>query len=162
MQVHILLLLLLLVTIANGTPVLAKRLLGNRFAWPIDGGKRFPDGQPIFGHAKTFRGLILAVAATSAGALCLGLDWTTGAVVGASAMAGDLSSSFIKRRLALPPHSQALGLDQIPEVLLPLLACQPTFDLGVLDIVAGVAAFIVGELLLSKLLYRVGIRARPY
>jgi hypothetical protein len=33
-------------------------------------------------------------------------------------------SSFIKRRLALVPSSQAIGLDQIPESLFPLLACR--------------------------------------
>ena len=38
-----------------------------------------------------------------------------GLLVAATAMAGDLLSSFLKRRLALAPSSQAIGLDQIPE-----------------------------------------------
>ena len=162
MHTQPLLLLLVLVTLANGTPVLAKRLLGDRFAWPIDGGKCLPDGHPIFGHAKTFRGLLLAMVATAAVAPLLGFSWKIGLLVGTTAMAGDLISSFIKRRLALTPHSQALGLDQVPEVLLPLLACKTQLDLNLLDIVLGVVGFFIAELLLSRLLFRIGIRARPY
>ena len=45
----------------------------------------------------------------------VGLAWTIGLVVGTTAMAGDLFSSFLKRRLDLPPSSKATGLDQVPE-----------------------------------------------
>ena len=77
-------------------------------------------------------------------------------------MAGDLCSSFLKRRMNMAPHSMALGLDQIPESLFPLLACQSLLGLTVLDIAAGVASFLVGELLLSRLLFRLHVRDRPY
>src|SRR5262249_58539326 len=68
--------------------------------------------------------LVLAVLLTSAVAPLVGLPAAIGAIVGGSAMAGDLLSSFVKRRLALVPSSKATGLDQVPESLLPLLACQ--------------------------------------
>jgi CDP-2,3-bis-(O-geranylgeranyl)-sn-glycerol synthase len=77
-------------------------------------------------------------------------------------MVGDLSSSFIKRRLGSRPSSQAIGLDQIPEALLPMLACRAALGLGLLDIVAVVAAFFVGELVASRLLFRLHIRDEPY
>jgi hypothetical protein len=39
------------------------------------------------------------------------------------AMLGDLFSGFVKRRLGMGPSDKALGLDYVPESLLPLLAC---------------------------------------
>ena len=77
-------------------------------------------------------------------------------------MAGDLLSSFAKRRLGRPSSSQALGLDQVPESLLPLLACRVPLGLGWLDVAVLVGVFLVGELLVSRLLYRLHIRDRPY
>ena len=52
----------------------------------------------------------------------LGFAWTCGLVVASVAMSGDLLSSFLKRRLSLPPSSRATGIDQIPECLLPTIA----------------------------------------
>jgi hypothetical protein len=83
-------------------------------------------------------------------------------VVGIAAMAGDLVSSFVKRRLNLAPSSRATGLDQIPESLFPLLACRGALALSVLDIATGVAVFFAGEVVLSLLLYEAHIRDRPY
>ena len=42
-------------------------------------------------------------------------------ILAAASMAGDLLASFLKRRFGLKVHAQAIGLDQIPEALLPLL-----------------------------------------
>src|SRR4029078_12738602 len=106
--------LLMLLAVANGTPVAAKLILGDAFAAPLDGGVAFADGRPLLGASKTIRGVVLAIVATVISAALLGLGWKVGLVVGATAMAGDLSSSFIKRRLGLAPSSQATGLDQIP------------------------------------------------
>jgi len=83
-------------------------------------------------------------------------------VVATTAMAGDLLSSFLKRRLALQPSSQAVGLDQIPESLFPLLACRQALSLTVLDIVVGTAIFFLGEVVLSRVLFRLHVRDRPY
>src|ERR1019366_7611444 len=117
MQYVSILQLLILVTLANGAPVIAKRILANHFAWPLDGNLNFIDGRPLFGPSKTIRGVLVAVLVTTACAPLLGLEFRIGLVVGATAMAGDLFSSFVKRRLGLPPSSRATGLDQIPESL---------------------------------------------
>ncbi len=154
--------MLALIAVANGTPVLAKRLLGDFFAQPLDGGVRFFDGRPLLGRSKTVRGLVLALLVTSAWGPIIGVDPAIGALAGAAAMAGDLASSFIKRRLGLAPSSRATGLDQIPESLLPLLACRTALGLSSLDIAAGVALFLLGEVLLSRLLYQVHLRDKPY
>jgi CDP-2,3-bis-(O-geranylgeranyl)-sn-glycerol synthase len=154
--------LLVLLMLANGAPLIAAKILGNRYSNPLDGNVRFCDGRPLFGPSKTIRGVVLAVAASTAGASLIGLGWQIGMLVGSFAMVGDLFSSFAKRRLNLPTSSRAIGLDQIPESLFPLLACRGLLPLSVADIALGVVIFFVGELLLSRLLYAINVRDRPY
>ena len=162
MQTLVVVKLLVLLTVANGAPVVAKRLLGDRHAVPLDGNARFIDGRPLLGASKTIRGLLLAVAATAAVAPLLGLTVGTGLLVGVGAMAGDLLSSFIKRRLGFKPSSRATGLDQIPESLIPALLCWKAMSLTAADVVAVVGAFFIGEIVLSRLLFWMHIRYRPY
>jgi CDP-2,3-bis-(O-geranylgeranyl)-sn-glycerol synthase len=114
------------------------------------------------GATKTWRGLLAALLVTTGGALLLGVPAAVGALIGLLAMAGDLLSSFIKRRLGRPSSSMMLGLDQVPEALLPLLAVREAFALDAPAIVVTVIAFLLLDLLLSQLLYRLGIRQRPY
>jgi CDP-archaeol synthase len=154
--------LLVLLGIANGAPVVAKKLLGRIAAWPLDGGAQFFDGRPLFGRSKTVRGIVVALVAAAAAAPLLGLPPTLGIIAAATAMAGDLFSSFTKRRLNLPPSSRATGLDQIPEALLPLIACRSALSLTAADIIVGIALFFVGEVIASQLFYRLGLRDRPY
>lgn len=161
---HLLLLtkVLLLLGVANGAPIFARKLLRDRFGWPLDGGLRFTDGRPLFGSSKTLRGLVLSLLCTALAAPALGFDWQLGLTVGAFAMLGDLVSSFSKRRLNRPTSSRAIGLDQVPESLFPVLACQERLGLQPWDVVLLVLLFITLELLLSRLLYRLHIREQPY
>lgn len=154
--------ILALLTVANGAPVVAKKILGRHLNLALDFGVAFFDGQPLFGSSKTIRGIVISVLATTAAALLIGLGPAIGAVVAGAAMAGDLFSSFVKRRLNYRPSSQALGLDQIPELLLPMLACRSALGLTAVDIVLGVAVFLVGEIVLSRLLFRAHLRDEPY
>ena len=154
--------LLILLALANGAPVIAKKIFRDHLSAPLDGGALFFDGRPVFGPSKTVRGVILALGATALGATLLGLGWQTGILVAGLAMAGDLLSSFIKRRLGRPASSRAIGLDQIPESLLPLLACRGPLLLSWADVLAIATLFLVGELLLSRLLYKAHIRDQPY
>ncbi len=154
--------LLILLTLANGAPVVAKLILDKHFSRPLDLDKKFIDGKPLLGPTKTIRGLLLAIAVTAAAAPLLGMGFEIGLLVGAAAMAGDLFSSFVKRRLGRPPSSRATGLDQIPEALFPLLACRAALALSALDILAVCAIFFVGEILLSRLLFRFHLRDQPH
>ncbi|MCJ7787362.1 MAG: CDP-archaeol synthase, partial [Methyloceanibacter sp.] len=115
MQPLLILQLLILVAVANGTPILVKRVLGDRLARPLDGGAIFNDGRPWFGPAKTIRGIVLSLLATPLAAVLIGLPWRLAVVIAGAAMAGDLLSSFVKRRMGLAPSSKVTGLDQIPE-----------------------------------------------
>lgn len=154
--------LLILLMLANGTPVIVKKMLGGHYSYPLDGNLTFADSRPVFGRSKTLRGVALAVLVTTVGATVIGLSWKVGLLVGSCAMAGDLFSSFCKRRLGLPPSSRASGLDQIPEALLPLLACRDLLALTAADIAVCVVIFFVGEVVLSRVLYAVRLRDRPY
>lgn len=87
------------------------------------------DGQPLFGASKTIRGLVLSVCFTTLAAVLLGFDWMIGAEFAAGSIAGDLMASFVKRRLGLGLHSQAVRLDQIPEALMPMLLLQARLNL---------------------------------
>jgi CDP-2,3-bis-(O-geranylgeranyl)-sn-glycerol synthase len=56
----------------------------------------------------------------------------------------------------------ALGLDQIPEALLPLLITQPVHRLGLVEMLEISLVFLVLELLLSRILFVLRIRKQPY
>jgi hypothetical protein len=77
-------------------------------------------------------------------------------------LVGDLSSSFLKQRLNLPPSSRATGIDQVPECLLPAIAVRSTLGLTAFDVISVVIIFFAGEVLLSRLLFKWNIRNRPY
>jgi CDP-2,3-bis-(O-geranylgeranyl)-sn-glycerol synthase len=153
---------LAILAVANTAPLVAKKILGTRFSHPLDGGVTFVDKRALFGPSKTIRGLVVSILATAAVAPFIGVAPGIGALMAAAAMAGDLLSSFVKRRLDRPPSSQAMGLDQVPESLLPLLVGRQALSLGAIDITIAVAIFFIGEILLARLFYRLGLREQPY
>jgi len=162
MRYQVLAQVLILLSLANGSPVIAKRIFGDNYAVPVDGNARFFDGRPLVGPSKTIRGIVISLLVTALGAILLGLQFWLGLLVASTAMAGDLLSSFLKRRLHLAASSKATGLDQIPESLFPLLACQSALSLSALDIAVACAIFFVGQVLFSRLFFWLGLRDRPY
>ena len=94
--------LMILLVVANGTAVGAKKLLGATFARPLDGGALFVDGQAHIRTVENHRGIVASVLVTAICAALMGLGWEVGTLVATFAMAGDLFSSFVKRRLHLP------------------------------------------------------------
>jgi CDP-archaeol synthase len=154
--------LLLLLGVANSAPIVAKRLLGMRWSVPLDAGWCFIDGQPLLGSSKTVRGFISAILCTAIAAALLGFSPSLGAKVGTFAMLGDVLSSFVKRRLRITPGGRALGIDQTPEALLPLIMVRDTLNHPLLQITAITVTFFVLETPLSRLLFRLGLRDRPY
>ncbi len=153
---------LFLLFVANGAPIVVRLLMHGYFSMPLDGGIQWFDGRPLLGRSKTWRGLLAALLLTSLVALSLGLSFYIGALFGLFAMFGDLLSSFIKRRCGIAPSGQALGLDQVPESLLPLLLLQSQLGLTLSDVAILVVIFTILELLISRLLYQWHIRKRPY
>jgi len=147
---------------ANAMPIIAKDVFGSRFALPLDGHLNFMDGERLLGGAKTLRGVLLALTATAILSPIVRLALRIGLLIAATAMAGDVLSSFVKRRLRLPASSMAVGLDQIPESLFPMIICSFFFSLTAADIGCVVGVFLVGELLLSRLLHKLHVRDQPY
>jgi CDP-2,3-bis-(O-geranylgeranyl)-sn-glycerol synthase len=92
----------------------------------------------------------------------IGVSARTGFVVSAVAMLGDCLASFTKRRLGKKSESQAFGLDQVPESLFPLLALQSTYHLKLWGILITVIAFVIIELVLSRVLFYFKLRKHPY
>jgi len=153
--------LCLLLTV-NAAPILVRLLLGAHWRQPLDGGRIFSDGHPLFGASKTQAGLAAAIAAGALIGWLTGLGASIGVLMGTCAMLGDLLSSFIKRRLGLAASVRALGLDQVPESLLPLLACAPLLDLSWTQISWLTLAFAGAELLLSRTAFHLGFKQHPY
>ncbi|MCH8499139.1 MAG: CDP-archaeol synthase [Marinobacter sp.] len=158
----LLLSVLLLVLVANGAPVLARVVFGHRFEWPVDAGRQAWDGRRWLGGSKTWRGLVAALVAAALVAWLLGLSLLFGVLVGVAAMVGDLTSSFIKRRLGIRSSGKATGLDQMPEALLPGLLCVAWFGVDGVFVLALVLSFMVLDMLVSPLLHRWGIRRQPH
>jgi len=124
--------------------------------------RNFIDGKRLFGKSKTWFGAVSIILVAAVLAIILGLGITTGLLAGTGVVCGDLLSSFIKRRLGLRPSSMALGLDQVPESLLPLLLLTDRYGFSSYDILLGVLCFTALELLISRLLYRWHVREKPY
>lgn len=151
-----------LLVAVNGAPIVARDLLGRCCAWPIDFGRRLPDGQPLLGRSKTWRGLLSALLAGALAGWFMGLPPSTGVLFGLWAMTGDAASSFIKRRLGLEPSARFRGLDQWPESLLPLWLLREELGLAPLGILLAVVLFTLFEWWLSPWLYRLRLRDRPW
>ena len=146
----------------NLAPILAQRYIPHLFSAPVDAGWIAPDNAPLFGTSKTWRGIVCALAAGLLCAPALYFSPAIGLAAALFSMMGDLISSAIKRRMGVAPSVRALGLDQIPEALLPTLALSAPLAFDVGDIALIVAIFAVAELLVSRILYRWNIRRQPY
>jgi CDP-2,3-bis-(O-geranylgeranyl)-sn-glycerol synthase len=154
--------LLFLLAVANGAPILAKRVFGTWWSTPLDGGWTFVDGRRLLGPSKTVRGFVIATAGAAVAAELLGLSFGVGALVGAFSMLGDALASFVKRRLNMASSDRATGLDQIPEALLPLLVVASGLGLSLLDVLLITLVFFVLEMPLARLFFALRLRDRPY
>lgn len=118
---------------ANAAPVVGGGGL------PIDFGKKFLDGKPIFGANKTFRGFFFGLAiGTSVGVveyLLFSYPLLFSLLTPLGALLGDLAGAFLKRRLNLAPGSLLPIVDQVDFVVGALLFSLPlnlvTGDLAV-------------------------------
>src|SRR5260221_11288308 len=125
MQLWVITRLLLLVVLANAMPVVAKKVLGDRFSRPLDGDARCRDGQPLFGASKTMRGILLSVLATVIGAYLSGLGYKTGAMAGTTAIPPPLPPSFFTPPPNPPPPTPPPALHHAPAPLSPPPAPRP-------------------------------------
>lgn len=151
-----------LLIVANGAPVVLGKLMGRTADWRIDGGTVLPDGRPLFGATKTWRGLVAAILATGFTGWLLGFGWLAGFLVGAGAMLGDLLSSLLKRRLGLGSSAKAVLLDQLPESLIPVWLLSAGFGYSWTVLIPAAILFVLVDIALSPILYRLGLRRVPH
>lgn len=151
---------------ANAAPVLFG---GGR---PVDFGRKFVDGKPIFGQNKTIRGFIAGLLigtlvgwaqetlapniGLEKGSVLLGLCLSLGALF------GDLIGSFIKRRLDLKPGASFPVSDQIDFVLLALLFSLPVKPPTFLYAVLIIALTLPIHLLANVIAYLIRVKKRPW
>ncbi len=154
--------ILVMLLAINGAPVLAAYFLGDRASLPVDLGRFGRDGRAILGKSKTWRGIISALLSGCLLSWLLGHGAGFGLVFASLVMAGDLAASFYKRRRGLAPSDQCLGVDQIPESLLPGLYASLALGVAWWWAVLWSASFFAVEIWLSRLLFRLHIRQRPY
>ena len=113
---------------ANAVPVLAG---GGR---PIDSGKKFFDGEPIFGKNKTFLGFFVGLAVGTmiglAESYFFGFPILFSFLAPLGALLGDLAGAFAKRRLKISPGDLLPIVDQIDFVVGALILCLPLAIIG--------------------------------
>lgn len=156
------LILFIMLVLANGAPVIACKLTPGLWSQPVDGGRLWRDQRPLFGNSKTWRGLISGTLTCALFSAVVGLGVWFGLWFGLLALGGDLLSSFIKRRLGMPASSRALGLDQIPEALIPILFAVAWLNLTWWSGLLVVVVFVAANIGFSPVLYRLGIRRHPH
>lgn len=153
--------IVLFLLLVNGLPPLVTVILNNRFPYPVDGGRLWTDGQPIFGSHKTIRGI---VAGSIIGALSfplLDLPIGVAAITAVLAMTGDLLTSFTKRRFRLTSGSESVIFDQLLESLLPVLFLRYHLELTLFQVLAILLLFISCAYCSSRLWQHITNRPLP-
>jgi CDP-2,3-bis-(O-geranylgeranyl)-sn-glycerol synthase len=92
--------------IANATPV----SLGG--GGPLDGGRTWIDGEPLFGDHKTVKGTFYGLAAGTLVGLLQGF-LLKGILLSIGTIGGDIAISFVKRRLKMKPGALFPIADQV-------------------------------------------------
>ena len=145
---------------ANAIPVITGG------GYPIDFGKNFLDGRPIFGKNKTFQGFLCGLSVGTAVGLAesivFGYPVLFGLVLSLGALLGDLVAAFVKRRIGLMPGEMLPVIDQVDfvvgAVLLSLFVLAPPWELilAVLIITPPI------HLLTNFAAYKVGLKKNPW
>ena len=145
---------------ANSIPVITGGGL------PLDFGKNFIDGKPIFGKNKTFRGFFSGlIVGTSVGfvenvffrsPILLGLFLSLGALT------GDLTGAFIKRRFGFSPGDLLPVVDQVDFIIGAILFSLPiylqTFELLITVLIVTPPI----HLLTNFAAYKLGLKSNPW
>jgi len=135
---------------------------------PLDFGKKFFDGKPIFGKNKTFQGFFsgLAVGITVGFAESLFFEYHIffGLFLSLGALLGDLAGAFIKRRFGLAPGDLLPVVDQVDFIIGAILFSLP-ICLPALSWERVVAVLIITppiHLLTNFAAYKLGLKNNPW
>lgn len=142
---------LLMLIAANGTPVILSWILGERYSAAIDADRSLWDGRPMFGPHKTWRGIASGTVAAGLVAALLSTGFIMGALFGALAHAGDLISSFLKRRLGRTSGASLPLVDQLPEALVPMFILRDFIGLDARSVIGTAIVFTLLDILTARL-----------
>jgi len=134
---------MILLIVANLMPWALGRTCGERWDAPLDCGMIWRDGRRLLGSHKTWRGLFASLLGCGFAAGLLGMPWWLGVGFAALSMLGDSISSALKRRRGREPGQDDIGLDQLPEALLPLIVLRDALSLGWKEILLVTTAFAI-------------------
>lgn len=147
---------------ANAVPVLAGG------GYPMDFGKNFFDGRPIFGKNKTFRGFFCGLTVGTAVGLLETFVFRYplffGLLLSLGALFGDLAGAFAKRRLGLAPGELLPVVDQVDFIVGAVLFSLPV-SLSFLSLELVVAVLIITlpvHLLTNFAAYKLGLKSNPW
>jgi CDP-2,3-bis-(O-geranylgeranyl)-sn-glycerol synthase len=145
---------------ANAVPVLAGG------GTPMDFGKNFLDGKPIFGKNKTFRGFFFGLAIGIFVGLveCALFNYPIlfSVLSPLGALVGDLFGAFLKRRLGIAPGGLLPVVDQIDFVVGAILFSLP---LMMISLELAVAVLIITppiHLITNFLAYKLKLKSNPW
>ncbi len=154
--------ILVILGASNFLPIVGRWLMGERMATPVDFGWKWLDRRPILGPHKTWRGLLLAIVGAGICSNLVGIGAMTGVKLAALSMGGDLLSSFIKRRKGLRSGTSAPLIDQGLESILPLAILRTELYLTWMEVFLLTGLFILFDIILSPILYKLGVRRNPH
>ncbi len=147
---------------ANAIPVVTAG------GYPLDFGKKFLDGKPIFGKNKTFRGFFFGLATGTlvglAESIVFEYSLLFGFLLSLGALFGDLCGAFVKRRLKLAPGDKLPIVDQIDFVLGALLFSLPV-SLHFLSRELVLTVLVITlplHLLTNFVAYKLGLKDNPW
>jgi CDP-2,3-bis-(O-geranylgeranyl)-sn-glycerol synthase len=145
---------------ANAVPVVTG---GGR---PMDFGKNFFDGKPVFGKNKTFRGFFFGLAVGVAVGLVewmvFGYPFLFSVLSPLGALFGDLAAAFLKRRLGIAPGGLLPIVDQVDFVIGAVLFSLP---LAIIYWELAVVVIIITppiHLLTNFLAYKLKLKENPW
>ncbi|MEM4703805.1 MAG: CDP-2,3-bis-(O-geranylgeranyl)-sn-glycerol synthase [Candidatus Bathyarchaeia archaeon] len=147
---------------ANAVPVIAGG------GHPLDFGKKFVDGKPIFGKNKTFQGFFAGLAVGTlvglAESMIFNYSLWLGFLLSLGALCGDLFGAFLKRRLDLQPGSPLPVVDQVDFVVGAILFSLPA-SLPFLSWPLVLTALVLTppiHLLTNFAAYKLGLKSNPW
>jgi CDP-2,3-bis-(O-geranylgeranyl)-sn-glycerol synthase len=138
---------------------------------PLDFGRNFPDGRPVFGKNKTFRGFFsgLAVGAVAGLAETAVFGFQSfpallGVLLSFGALMGDLMGAFLKRRIDLAPGELLPVIDQTDFIIGAFLLSLPV-SLPLLSWEIVLTVLIITppvHLLTNFAAYKLGLKRNPW
>jgi CDP-2,3-bis-(O-geranylgeranyl)-sn-glycerol synthase len=145
---------------ANAVPVVAGG------GCPMDFGRNFLDGKPIFGKNKTFRGFFSGLFfGTFVGLMesaFFGYDILFGFLLSLGALFGDLFGAFLKRRMGFAPGELLPVVDQTDFIIGAILFSIPLHMISWELIIAVIIITPPMHLLTNFAAYKLGLKNNPW